>query len=142
MHKIGSGRCWEEFINKAIEINADVYHAHEPQTAFIGLKIQQQTNAKLIYDAHEPWIFSRSIKEWILKKLCLNKLQNIITANGITQKSLLNENPELNTTVIYNCSPAFFTNQRKIVFLILTKNSTVNNSLNRIFFFCINNQTV
>ena len=103
MHKIGAGRCWKEFINKAIEINADVYHAHEPQTAFIGLKIQQKTNAKLIYDAHEPWIFSRSIKEWILKKKCISELKNIITANAITQTSLLKQNSNLNTTVVYNC---------------------------------------
>ncbi len=113
LHKIGNGKSWQAFINKAKEIDADVYHAHEPQTAFIGLKIQKQTNAKFIYDAHEPWIFTRSIKEWILKKLCLNKLQNLITANGITQESLLKENPKLNTTVIYNCSPAFFTKHRK-----------------------------
>ena len=113
MHKIGAGRCWKEFINKAIEINADVYHAHEPQTAFIGLKIQQKTNAKLIYDAHEPWIFSRSIKEWILKKKCISELKNIITANAITQKSLLKQNSNLNTTVVYNCSPTFFLKHRK-----------------------------
>lgn len=113
LHKIGKGKSWQAFINKAKEINADVYHAHEPQTAFIGLKIQKQTNAKLIYDAHEPWIFSRSIKEWILKKLCLNKLQNIITANAITQEALLKENTSLNTAVIYNCSPDFFTKHRK-----------------------------
>ena len=113
MHKIGAGRCWKEFINKAIEINADVYHAHEPQTAFIGLKIQQKTNTKLIYDAHDPWIFSRSIKEWILKKKCISELKNIITANAITQKSLLKQNSNLNTTVVYNCSPTFFLKHRK-----------------------------
>ena len=112
MHKIGRGRCWEEFVNKATEINADVYHSHEPQTAFIGLKIQQKTNTKLIYDAHEPWVFSRSIKEWILKKKCISELKNIITANAITQQSLLKQNSELNTTVIYNCSPTFFLKHR------------------------------
>lgn len=113
LHKIGKGKSWQAFINKAKEINAVVYHAHEPQTAFIGLKIQKQTNAKLIYDAHEPWIFSRSIKEWILKKICLDKLRNIITANSITQQSLLKQNPNLNTVVISNCSPAFFSQHRK-----------------------------
>ena len=43
LHKIGKGKSWQAFINKAKVINADVYHAHEPQTAFIGLKIQKQT---------------------------------------------------------------------------------------------------
>ncbi|MBC8267082.1 MAG: glycosyltransferase [Flavobacteriales bacterium] len=113
LHKIGKGKCWQSFIEKAIAINAEVYHAHEPQTAFIGLKIQKKTDAKFIYDAHEPWIFSRSIKEWILKKLCLPKLKNIISANQITGQSLLKENPNLNTEVIYNCSPSFFTNHQK-----------------------------
>ncbi len=113
LHKLGKGKCWSEFIKKAKEINAEVYHAHEPQTAFIGLKIQRKTNAKLIYDAHEPWIFSRSIKEWVLKKLCLSKLRNIISANQITQQSLLQENPKLNTEVIYNYSPSFFSAYQK-----------------------------
>ncbi len=113
LHKFARGKCWQSFIEKAKEINADVYHAHEPQTAFIGLKIQSQTKAKLIYDAHEPWIFSRSAKEWILKILCLSKLKNIITANQITQQTLLKENPKLNTEVIYNCSPSFFIQYRK-----------------------------
>ena len=113
LHKLARGKSWGNFIKKAIEINAEVYHAHEPQTAFIGLKIQSHTKAKLIYDAHEPWIFSRSIKEGLLKILCLSKLKNIITANQITQQTLLKENPKLNTEVIYNCSPSFFIQYRK-----------------------------
>ena len=113
LYIIGKGKTWKNFIAKAVEIESDIYHAHEPQTAFIGLKIEQQTNAKLIYDAHEPWIFSRSIKEWILKKLCLSRLTNLISANTITQQSLLYENSKLNTEVIYNCSPSFFLNHQK-----------------------------
>jgi len=113
LHKFAKGKCWDNFIKKAIVINADVYHAHEPQTAFIGLKIQNQTKAKLIYDAHEPWIFSRSLKEGFLKILCLSKLKNIITANHITEQTLLKENPKLNTAIIYNCSPSFFKEFRK-----------------------------
>lgn len=108
LHKIGKGSSWRSYVKKATDINADVYHAHEPQTAYIGLKIQKNTGAKLIYDAHEPWIFSRSIKEWLLKKICLPRLNNIITANKITEQSFLKNNPNLNTTVIYNCSPNFF----------------------------------
>ena len=49
LHKLGKGKCWYAFVEKAKELNADVYHAHEPQTAFIGLRIKKQTNAKLIY---------------------------------------------------------------------------------------------
>ena len=113
LHKFARGKCWQSFIEKAKEINADVYHAHEPQTAFIGLKIQSQTKAKLIYDAHEPWIFSRSVKEGFLKILCLSKLKNIISANQITQQALLKENLKLNTEVIFNCSPSFFEKERK-----------------------------
>ncbi len=113
LYKLARGKSWGNFIKKAIEINAEVYHAHEPQTAFIGLKIQSHTKAKLIYDAHEPWIFSRSLKEGLLKILCLSKLKNIITANQITQQTLLKENPKLNTEVIYNCSPSFFIQYRK-----------------------------
>jgi len=113
LHKIGKGKTWKNYIVKGREIVADVYHAHEPQTAFIGIQIQKNTNAKLIYDAHEPWIFSRSAKEWILKKICLPRLKNIITANHITEQSLLGEKSDLNTEVIYNCSPSFFAQHQK-----------------------------
>jgi len=113
LHKIGKGKTWKNYIVKGREIVADVYHAHEPQTAFIGIRIQKNTNAKLIYDAHEPWIFSRSAKEWILKKICLPRLKNIITANHITEQSLLGEKSDLNTEVIYNCSPSFFAQHQK-----------------------------
>ena len=113
LHKIGKGKTWKNYIVKAEEIAADVYHAHEPQTAFIGMQIQKNTNSKLIYDAHEPWIFSRSAKEWILKKICLPRLKNIITANHITEQSLLGEKSDLNTEVIYNCSPSFFVQHKK-----------------------------
>ena len=113
LHKFALGETWKDFIKKAKDINANVYHAHEPQTAFIGLKIQKQIEAKLIYDAHEPWIFSRSAKEWILKKICLPNLRNIITANRITLENLKKENTNLHTEVIYNCSPEFFSRERK-----------------------------
>jgi len=53
LHKFAKGKCWGNFIKKAIEINADVYHAHEPQTAFIGLKIQSQTNG--IINKNSNW---------------------------------------------------------------------------------------
>lgn len=43
-----------------LEIGADVYHAHEPDSLQVGVKLKKKTGAKLIYDSHEyyPEAFS------------------------------------------------------------------------------------
>ena len=39
-------------LNKALEINADIYHIHDPELLRIALKLKKQ-NKKVIYDVHE-----------------------------------------------------------------------------------------
>ncbi|SHK23546.1 hypothetical protein SAMN02745248_02118 [Hathewaya proteolytica DSM 3090] len=37
----------------AMEINADVYHAHEPDSFQVAVKLKKKLNCKIIYDSHE-----------------------------------------------------------------------------------------
>ncbi len=93
---------------KGIEINADVYHAHEPQSLYIAQEISSENGAKVIYDAHEPWI-NIPKKDALLRKVLLPKLEYLISANQVTRGDLLFHNHTLKTEVVYNCSsPAVF----------------------------------
>lgn len=103
VNKVNLSRYFAEFVSQGIKLKADIYHAHEPQSAYIAIKIQNKTNAKIIYDAHEPWLSSPR-KDWIIRKLILNKLKYVITANQITRDDLLSHNHQLQTEVIYNCA--------------------------------------
>ncbi len=49
---------------KAVELNADVYHLHDPELMRIGKKILK-TGKKVIYDAHEDLPRQISGKDWI-----------------------------------------------------------------------------
>lgn len=46
--------------NKALEINADIYHLHDPELIPVGLKLKKQ-NKKVIFDSHED--YCANIKE-------------------------------------------------------------------------------
>ncbi len=116
LHKVQSDRFSREFIHKALEINADAYHAHEPVSFYLGLLITRKNGKKLIFDSHESWI-GGSRKEQMIKRLYLRELKYLITANTISRGHLLGLNPALQTEVIYNFpDPAVFNlpfNKRK-----------------------------
>lgn len=39
--------------NLALELNADVYHAHEPDSFQVAVKLKKKIGCKIIYDSHE-----------------------------------------------------------------------------------------
>tara|TARA_B100001939_G_scaffold16845_2_gene14086 strand:+ start:2586 stop:3677 length:1092 start_codon:yes stop_codon:yes gene_type:complete len=55
-----------EALKKAIEINADIYHLHDPELLRIALKLKKR-NKKVIYDAHEDLPRQILTKHWIPK---------------------------------------------------------------------------
>ena len=55
-----------EALKKAIEINADIYHLHDPELFRIALKLKKR-NKKVIYDAHEDLPRQILTKHWIPK---------------------------------------------------------------------------
>ncbi|MCH8905344.1 MAG: glycosyltransferase, partial [Bacteroidetes bacterium] len=95
------GKYFGEMIQKGIDEKADVYHAHEPASFYIGLKIQEKTGARVIFDQHESWS-KGTFKERYIKKYKLKDLKYFISANEITRGSVLHLNKDLKTQVIYN----------------------------------------
>lgn len=99
--KIFIGEFYRNFINTAANLNADVYHAHEPVTYYLGLKIAKKTGAKLIFDSHESWM-GGTPKDKFIKFFHAKKLTHLISANEITRGSLLVKNRYIKPEVIYN----------------------------------------
>lgn len=108
LNKILLSNYYNEIVAKGRSLNADVYHAHEPTSLFLAQKIAKGSKAKVIFDSHESWR-GGSIREQIIKWICLPKLKYLITANLITRGALLHSNRALETEVIYNFAhPKFF----------------------------------
>ena len=103
LKKIFLGSFYRNFIKTAINENADIYHAHEPQSYYLALKIAKRTNAKVIYDAHESWL-TGPFKDKYIKWRYLRKLTYLISANSITRDRLTRKYPNIKSEVIYNAS--------------------------------------
>ncbi|WDU82032.1 glycosyltransferase [Caloramator sp. Dgby_cultured_2] len=78
----------------AAEINADVYHAHEPDSFQVAVKLKKNLNKKIIYDSHEyyPEAFAEHFKGlydvakkfiYIYEKNLAKKADYIVTVNDI-----------------------------------------------------------
>ena len=110
LKKVFKGRFYQDFIKKAIEVNADVYHAHEPESYYIGLQIAKVNGAKIVFDSHESYTTGTAKEIWI-KNRYLNKMRYLITANHITRGHLVSLNHKIKSTVIYNAAqPSLFSN--------------------------------
>ena len=103
LKKCFRGRFYRNFIAKAVEINADVYHAHEPQSYYLALQIAKRTKCKVVFDAHESWL-TGSPKDMFIKGRYLRNLRYLIAANRITAESLKKKNQKIEYEVIYNAS--------------------------------------
>lgn len=101
LHKFFLGSYVSDFVQTASNIKADVYHAHEPVSYYLGLQLQKKQKAKLVFDMHESWQGGTPKERWI-KKFHLHKLEYLITANEITRGHLLSQHPQMKATVIYN----------------------------------------
>ena len=103
LNKINQSDFYKEIIKVGIGLNADVYHAHEPQSLYIAQKIEENIKTKVIYDAHEPWINAHK-KDALLRTILLPKLKYLISANQITRGDLVFHNHKIKSEVVYNCS--------------------------------------
>ena len=109
LKKFFKGPFYYDFIAKAIEIDADVYHAHEPESYYIGLQIAKKNGAKVIFDSHESYTTGTAKEMWV-KNRHLDKMSYLITANHITRGYLVSLNHKIKSTVIYNAAqPSLFT---------------------------------
>jgi hypothetical protein len=108
-YKFLKGEFFEAFIKKGIEIQADVYHAHEPVSFYIGYQISQRTGAKVVFDSHESLVSGTPKEKWI-KRFYYPKLKYLITANQLTRGYMVSKYPQIQSEVIYNAAQkAIFT---------------------------------
>lgn len=111
LNKVFKGQFFTDFIRKAVEIKADVYHAHEPVSFYIGLQIAKHINAKIVFDSHESYTTGTPKEIWI-KNRYLKDLEFLISANHLTRGHLVSSNPNIKSTVIYNAAqPSLFTDK-------------------------------
>lgn len=103
LNKVFQSDFFKDLIQKGVEINADVYHAHEAESYYIALKIQEQTGAKVVLDAHESWQGEGKKSDYIRMNY-LHKLRYLISANPMTKGNLMTLNRNIQAEVIYNFS--------------------------------------
>jgi len=103
LKKAFAGKFYKKYIERAISLKADVYHAHEPQSYYLALEIAKRNGAKVVFDAHESWR-TGSPKDMFIKGRYLRYLKYLIAANPLTVQSLKQKNPDIQSEVIYNAS--------------------------------------
>lgn len=95
----------KKILNKALEVNAEIYHFHDPELIPVGLKLKKASK-KVIYDIHEdvprdimskewlPWIFRKPIAAWFEKyeNRSVKKFDYIITATPFINQRFQNLN--------------------------------------------------
>ncbi|WP_209401166.1 glycosyltransferase family 4 protein [Pseudozobellia sp. WGM2] len=100
-------------LKKALELNCDVYHFHDPELVFVGSRLLK-TDKKVIYDVHEDvprQILTKPYIHFVLKKAIsfvvekiecriAKKFTHVITSTEHIQKRFLLVN--INTTSIHN----------------------------------------
>jgi glycosyltransferase involved in cell wall biosynthesis len=55
----------KQMLDKAVELNADIYHLHDPELLRIALKLKKRTGAKIVFDSHEDLPKQILDKAWI-----------------------------------------------------------------------------
>lgn len=95
----------DELFKKALAVQAQVYHAHEPETLYEAVQIkrllrQQGHAVKVVFDAHEL-----EAETTMLKRL-MEEVDHIITVSDSIKAIYARRYPAKEITVIYN-SPNF-----------------------------------
>lgn len=98
---------------KAIEIDADIYHLHDPELMPIGIKLKKN-GKKVIFDMHEDFTKQLLSKPYLNKyfakvismcvevyeKYAIKRFDGVITATDFIREKFLAHNP--NTQVVFN----------------------------------------
>ena len=95
------GKFYKRMIEAGIKTGADAFHAHEPESLVLAMRMAEKLKAKTVFDSHESWSGGPR-KEQFVKRVYLDRLKYLITANELTRGSLLHRNMGMETEVIYN----------------------------------------
>lgn len=99
-------RPMRDMFKLGLEVGADVYHAHEPDSFQVALKLKRKTGARAIYDSHEyhPEAFAEHFKTGkgiVTKAVYLYEKSNarhadyIISVNDILVNKFKGYNPNV-----------------------------------------------
>lgn len=55
----------KQMLDKAVALNADIYHLHDPELLRIAVKLKKRTGAKIVFDSHEDLPKQILDKAWI-----------------------------------------------------------------------------
>lgn len=102
------------FYKKAIELNCDYYHFHDPELIKAGLRLTKLNNAKVIYDSHEdvprqiltkPYLnpFIAKLSSWFFERYenrSVKKLHAVVAAEPVIYDRFIKLNP--NTAMVCN----------------------------------------
>ncbi len=87
-------------LKKALKVDADVYHFHDPDLIVVGLLIKMFKNKNVIYDVHEPYPEAMLSREWIpnmlkrpayyltkfIENFVAKRIKNIIVCDDFVEK--------------------------------------------------------
>lgn len=76
---------------KAVELNADIYHFHDPELMYFGLRLQKKKTAKVIYDIHEDLPRQIKSKHYLstIVKIIISKLTEFFENHAAKRFDLL-----------------------------------------------------
>lgn len=98
---------WKMLYKKALEINADIYHLHDPELLKLGIKLKK-AGKKVVFDSHEDYYYKINEKEWLpkplrkivrfvyghIEKRCLKRFDGLVsvTPHIVERLSRINKN--------------------------------------------------
>jgi glycosyltransferase involved in cell wall biosynthesis len=103
------------FLEKAVELKADAYHAHDLYTLDIAVVAASRTDAYVIYDSHELWTsllkhywnvrYVRRLFYWMRERFLIRKADAVITVSDSIARVLQKKYHLRDVVVLRNVPP-------------------------------------
>lgn len=103
LKKVFKGKFYSQFHNAAVQENADIYVAHEPQSVLIALNAAEETESIAIFDSHESLNFSNR-KDVYARKYHIPRIQHFIAVNSMVADDIREFRSDADIQIIRNSS--------------------------------------